>query len=162
MYKTPKEHTAQRELYRKKDLPIDAVFTSKFKSLHILLMKVLSYMGPEGRERDEDSGFRVRFTDGLYRTRSSALVKRLLSGSERSRGLIWPDPNDPSGFWRKTCGAELKIETRKVLEIKNLGLIVADDIDLDKLKNVDPKAPVTPLVVLETLPAAPKLEPVES
>lgn len=162
MYKTPKEHTTQRELYRKKDLPIDAVFTSKFKSLHILLMKVLSYMGPEGRERDEDSGFRVRFTDGLYRTRSSALVKRLLSGTERSRGLIWPDPNDPSGFWRKTCGAELKIETRKVLEVKNLGLIMADDINLDKLKDVDPEAPVTPLIVVETAPKPVEMEPVEA
>lgn len=163
MYKTPTEHTKQRNLYLNEDLPIEAVFTSKHKSMQIFLQIVLDHVGEDRRvNRDTDSGYRVRFKDGMYRTNSKAVVLALMAHPARKRGKIFPDPKDPNGFWRKTCGAELKVETREVLEIKNVGTVMAKDLKFGNLKGVDPEAVVPPLVVVtsEDLGPAPEKEPV--
>lgn len=163
MYKTPPEHTKQRNLYLKEDLEIQAVFTSKHKSMQINLQITLDHVGEDRRvNRDTDSGFRVRFSDGMYRTRSKAVVLALMAHPARKRGKIFPDPKDPNGFWRKTCGAELKVVTREVLEIKNVGAVMAEDLKFGNLKGVDPEAVVPPLVVVtsEEMGTAPEEQPV--
>ncbi len=149
--KVPPETTKKRNLFLKEDLPIEAVFESKFPQPCIMLLPALDYVGEDRRDhRVPDSQFRVQFKSYVFRTKSKALVKALMSCAQRKRGKIFPSLTDPTGFWRRTVGAELKIETREVLEVKNVGIIQASDIDFGALKNVDPDATVPPLVTVNT------------
>ena len=149
--KVPPEHTKQRNLYIKEDLPIEAVFESKYPQPCIMLLAALDYVGEDRRDhRVPKSQFRVQFKTYTFRTKSKALVRALMDCAQRKRGKIFPALSDPTGFWRTTCGAELKIETRQVLEVKNVGAIQIDDLNFAALKDVDPSAEVPPLVTVNT------------
>ena len=154
MYTIPPQHTKQRKAFEKKDLPIPAVFESQYKEMCIKLLPMLEFVGEDRRlHRVPETGFQVKFKGFAFSTQSKAVVEALMSSQPRVRGKIFPARSDPTGFWRATCGAEMKIVTREVLEVKNVGAVQTSDLNFAALKGLDPEAKVPSLVVVaESLP----------
>lgn len=75
--------------------------------------KVEKFLGPGiGLQVDEKSGFQVQFEEQRYITEDKKTIRDLVDLADFDL-VFFPDPRDPSGFWREN--GYFKEENKKVL-----------------------------------------------
>jgi len=121
--------------YKVDDLPIPASFISHRKKLKVWLEPVgVEHGADETVRRKPNTGLRIEFRDSRYNCINKKVLRKLMESKHYNNvGTgYWPDPADPSGFWR-TLGF---VQTEKVTIVVNAGQSPASwgDIDLKKLK----------------------------
>lgn len=145
--KDRKEQYRLVEECKKDDLPIPATFVSRDnKGLRVVLLPVLEHRNPvTGQpEREQGTGFIARFRYFKFNTRSSKVMELLMQSSAYKRGLVGPNPEDPTGFWRQ-LGAVEAVTREVIVDSKRKHLEFAE-VDLKKIKA--PEEPVKPYVVM--------------
>lgn len=121
--------------YKVDDLPIPASFISHREELKVWLEAVGAEHGAdETVRRKPNTGLRIEFKGKRYNCTNKKVLRKMMESKHYNNvGTgYWPDPADPSGFWR-TLGF---VQTEKVTVVVNAGQSLANwgDIDLKKLK----------------------------
>jgi len=130
---------------KKKDLPVAAVFTS-----YPSIGRIIMLLPQEGRkneqtgtwERVEGTGCKLIFKGYKLAVQNQKLLELLMASDYYQRGVIRPDPEDATGFWRQLGMIEVK--TIQVAHFENGSQPQYGDLNFKELK---PDEKVEPLVV---------------
>lgn len=120
--------------YQKNDLPVAATFISNYAQHEVCLV-------PSQGKKDENTGvyekvegigLKIRFHGFRIQITNKKMMQLLMETNDYRRGIIRPDPEDPTGFWRQTGLVEI-VPLPVAFEGK-MGQPSFDTVDFKKLK----------------------------
>jgi hypothetical protein len=125
----------------KKDLPVAAVFTS-----HPSVGRVIMLIKQEERqrgdqfERVEGTGCKLIFRGYKLAVQNEKLLELVMASDYYQRGVIRPDPEDPTGFWRQL--GMVQVQTIQVAQFESGSHPKFDDLKLKELKHEEKVEPL--------------------
>lgn len=127
----------------KEDLPIAATFESVYTALELILVNARhEKIGDDHFEKVEGSDLKIKFKGGKFLTRNKNVMEMVMASAAYPRE-VYPDPQDPTGFWRQLGMVE--VISVPVVKTVTMSFPEFSDIDIKKLKAPDEDEKVEPI-----------------
>ncbi len=107
-------------------------FESKYRGVALFLVSARQRPNSTGGyEPIPNTTLRVKFKGYKLEVNNSRILEYILNYKAYKMGKIYPDPEDPSGFWRQA--GIIEVETVQVLKGKTVRQPTMEDIKLKKI-----------------------------
>jgi len=112
----PETLTAKAK-FQKKDMPVEACFECSELGRTIFIEPKEEETTAGGqRMHKPGTGYKVKFRGGKLRVGNKALLQVIMEENDFRRGIIFPDREDPTGFWRTNGVVQTVTKTITVAE----------------------------------------------
>lgn len=119
---------------QEQDLELPASFKANCIGHTIILVPAQERLDPGTKRhvRVPDTAVRLKVKGGILKIYNSHVLRMLMGSKVYERNYVWPDPEDPTGFWQEQ--GVIVAETRQVSVLAKMKLPSLDEIDFSKTK----------------------------